>query len=270
MAIVTVENKTYKVDPVYQWDVNQVLQITGLSVPSVPEIHYTNSSMNRAIVESSTMSMDGVITANIPNSLLQKPYKILAYVCVYEGTKFRSLYKIEIPVKARNKPSDYTIEDGVGEIYSFRELENKVANALLLVDESIERYNEASESYADAVEKYGAVEGLVADAEAHLTACEEMVSEVNTKLDECNETLANYQAINEEVGARLNLSRATLTAGETSVTIEDERITENSILSIFTSVFNVVPTNVVAEVGKVTLTFYALEYDLEVGVRVNG
>ena len=73
MANVRVEKNRYTVDPLYQWDLNQVLQIYGLSLPSVPEIHFTNDAMDRAIVKQASMDAAGVITVDVPNSLLQKP-----------------------------------------------------------------------------------------------------------------------------------------------------------------------------------------------------
>lgn len=130
MSIVTVIKNTYTVEPLYQWDLNQVLEIRGLSLPSTPEIHFSNDTMDRAIVRQGTMDDAGVITVDIPNSLLQKPYRIYVYVCTHEGETFQSLYKIIIPVKARNKPADYTITDTDGEIYSFIALEALVYNTV--------------------------------------------------------------------------------------------------------------------------------------------
>lgn len=131
MSNVTVEKNSYTVEPLYQWDLNQVLTIYGLSLPSIPEIHFANDAMDRAIVRQARMDSAGVITVDIPNSLLQKPYKVKAYVCIYQGTTFESLYKIEIPVKARTQPSDYTLADDE-EVYSFNALENAVNNCLTL------------------------------------------------------------------------------------------------------------------------------------------
>lgn len=128
MGEITITSQRYSVDPLYQWDVNQVLTIYGLSLSKIPEIHFTNSAMERAIVRQATMNDAGVITVNVPNSLLQKPYKITAYVCIYEGETFETLYKIEIPVKARKAPADYMFIDDAGEIYSFNELENMISN----------------------------------------------------------------------------------------------------------------------------------------------
>lgn len=130
MAIVKVENKTYTVDPLYQWDKNQVLEIRGLSLAKVPEVHFANTYMDRAIVRPASMDTAGVITVQVPNSLLQKAGRITVFLCYYEGDAFRTLYKLEITVKARPMPGDYTFEDDAGEVYSFNALENKVDNAL--------------------------------------------------------------------------------------------------------------------------------------------
>ena len=146
MSSVIVANGRYTVDPLYQWDVNQVLEVRGLSLPSIPEIHFTNDAMERSIVRQATMDDTGIITVKIPNSLLQKPYTIKAYICIYEGDTFRSLYEISIPVKARKQPSDYTLENDE-EIYSFNALENLVNNAVANMGDATSKYETASVKY---------------------------------------------------------------------------------------------------------------------------
>lgn len=133
MAVVKVENNRYTVEPLYQWDKNQVLEIRGLSLARVPEIHFTNAGMGGAIVRQASMDDAGIITANIPNSFLQTSAKVIVYVCMYEDETFETLYKIEIPVNARNKPNDYTLESDE-EVYSFNALENQIVNALEEMD----------------------------------------------------------------------------------------------------------------------------------------
>lgn len=150
MANVTIKNNRYTVDSLYQWDKNQVLEITGLSLPSVPEIHFTNDTMDRAIVRQAKMNAAGVITAYVPNSLLQKPYKIKAYICLYTGDSFKSEYLIEIPVIARAKPDDYSFEDDSGEIYSFNALENYVNDTVLKLNTDWSNYvNECKQAVTD-------------------------------------------------------------------------------------------------------------------------
>lgn len=180
MSDVIVKSNRYTVEPLYQWDINQVLTIYGLSLPSVPEIHFTNSGMDRAIVKQATMDDAGVISADVPNSLLQKPYKITAYVCIYEGDTFKSLYAIEIPVKARKKPGDYTLENDE-EFYSFNALENQIENLIT----SIEKHNQVDN---DLMVKY-----------------ENAKKELDNKFNQLNTNTANnFNQLNQKVTNQLD------------------------------------------------------------------
>lgn len=69
---------------------------------------------------------------------------------------------------------------------------------------------------------------------------------------------------------KLEIIRGTLTTGETEVVVTDARITEDSILSFYTSIYGVNPKEVTVSAGSVTLKFDAQESDMEVGVRVDG
>lgn len=60
----------------------------------------------------------------------------------------------------------------------------------------------------------------------------------------------------------------TLEAGETTIIFQSSAITANACLEFYTNVFGVVPKNVQAVAGVVTLTFDALSYDLGVKVRI--
>lgn len=117
----------YVTDSLYQWDINRDLVINGLNLSAAPEIHFSNANMDRAIVRQASLS-SGIVTVRIPNSLLQAALTIKAYVGVYEDDTFKVIETVEIPVIARIKPADYTIEDSDEEIYSFKELENRIAN----------------------------------------------------------------------------------------------------------------------------------------------
>lgn len=61
---------------------------------------------------------------------------------------------------------------------------------------------------------------------------------------------------------------ATLSTGETTLTISDSSITEDSMIDIYTNVFGVNPTEVTVASGSITLVFDAQETDLGVKVRV--
>ena len=117
----------YVTDSLHQWDLNQVLTLWGLNLATVPEVHFSNKNMDRAIVRQATME-NHVVTVNIPNSLLQHPLRIYAHIGIYVGSSFTVVETVEIPVIPRVRPLDYQIEDSDGEVYSFNQLENAMAN----------------------------------------------------------------------------------------------------------------------------------------------
>lgn len=130
----------YKVDSLYQWDVDQELVISGLNIYVAPEVHFNNHIMGKAIVRQSK-NVNGLIRVAIPNSLLQQPFNIIAHIGTYaEGKSFSTIEKVEIPIIPRARPEDYTIEDTDEEIYSFKALENRIANMV-----SHNQFNEGKE-----------------------------------------------------------------------------------------------------------------------------
>ncbi len=118
---------SYVTDSLYQWDVNQVLSVSGLNVSTAPEVHFSNANMDKAIVRQSTLT-DHVVNVKIPNSLLQDPLTIHAHIGIYEGDTFKVIERVEIPIIPRKRPADYTIETTDEEIYSFEALKNMLAN----------------------------------------------------------------------------------------------------------------------------------------------
>ena len=127
MADLKIDKNRYTVDSLYQWDKNQELKIYGLSMTD-PEIHFTNEAMGGSIVVDCTVDESGVISVNIPNSLLQHKYSIVVYVAGFEGDTFKTYHKVTIPVKARKRPGDYTLTLSDNEVYSFQAMERRIAD----------------------------------------------------------------------------------------------------------------------------------------------
>ena len=134
MAVAVITRNTYTVDPLYQWDRNRTLEIRGLSLAVAPEIHFTNTTMSAAIACPADMDAAGIITVKIPNSLLQQHYPLYAYICVTEGEEFKTLYRLDIPVKERSKPDDYVTEEDEERFYRLVEMEREMAAILAMVD----------------------------------------------------------------------------------------------------------------------------------------
>lgn len=100
---------------------------------------------------------------------------------------------------------------------------------------------------------------------------EEIVNgEVATQLEDI---YASIDEINERIDAietSLKVTEKTLDIGETTVVFEDERITENTIFSFYTSEAGVNPRSWTAEEGRVTITFRAQTVAVKVGYRIDG
>lgn len=142
---------SYVTDSLTQWDLNQVLQVSGLGLVVVPEVHFSNANMDRAIVRQATMTTDGVVVVGVPNSLLQDPLRIYAHIGIYEGDTFKVVELVEIPVTPRKRPQDYQIQDEDEEIYSFKALENAIAN--MITREAFDAKTKGIEVRVGALEK---------------------------------------------------------------------------------------------------------------------
>lgn len=164
MPVITVKNNnTYTADALFQWDTKRVLEIYGLNLSTLPEIHFANSQMSKAIVKQSTRTANGAIKAEIPNILLETAIPIRVFICTYEGEEFISRYSLTVNVKARPKPEDYFAEDDE-KIYSYNALENLVNNTIVnlkaenatfreeIIAEVNERCNDAVSEIRDIVE----------------------------------------------------------------------------------------------------------------------
>ena len=93
-----------------------------------------------------------------------------------------------------------------------------------------------------------------------------------------NDTPPNYElekykctmstADSADTYANNGMIKGTLSAGSTSITLTDSRITTNSIFRFFTSKFGVSPTACTVNNGNVILTFEAQSEPLTVGLKV--
>ena len=117
---------SYITDSLYQWDLNQVLRVTGVNLDTAPVVQFSNAMTDRAISRQATME-NHVIEVPIPNSLLQDPVRILAHIGVYDGNTFKVVETVHIPVIARKRPADYQLETTDGEVYSFTTLEGRIS-----------------------------------------------------------------------------------------------------------------------------------------------
>ena len=102
--------KKVTTDSLYQWDTNQTLEITGSNLSTAPPVHFGNKVNDKALAVQSKI-VDGVIVAQIPNSLVAQPYPIYAFLVIIDGDVANTKQVFEIPIITRPEPADYNFED---------------------------------------------------------------------------------------------------------------------------------------------------------------
>ena len=114
-AIFTSGEKVAEIkDDVWQYDFGQILQIEGLPLPPVVEVHYANKGKDIALPQTG-VTEGGITTAPIPNEILEEKGAFTAYIFVTDGESGETCYTINgyvnkrPPVKGFNAPEDQEI-----------------------------------------------------------------------------------------------------------------------------------------------------------------
>lgn len=93
----------------WQWDYGQILQIVGLDLPNVTEVHFAQNGL--AMTKLGTTEEE-VCSVPVPNSMLQHASSITAYIYLHTGEDDgETEYEIRIPVRARARPESYDEDD---------------------------------------------------------------------------------------------------------------------------------------------------------------
>lgn len=105
-----------------QWDVDQKIiipidsrSLQNAKLPSspayaLPEVHFGNSARSETLLVRSDFVDAETISVDVPNILLQEPYPLFVYVYLTDPEDVSSqkiILQNEIPVRKRQKPSDY-------------------------------------------------------------------------------------------------------------------------------------------------------------------
>ena len=96
-------------NPLYQWDMNQSLEIVCDDITAAPEIHFCNKNYQIALVDKATLTSYG-FRCMIPNELLTEPYDIIAYIYIERNSEGNTVGVINIPIIERTKPEDFDLK----------------------------------------------------------------------------------------------------------------------------------------------------------------
>ena len=102
-AIFSTGINTLTVSGLHQWDYGQKLEIHGLALPTMIEVHFACLNMTEAIVRIGTTS-GGVTTVAIPDGCLEQDTPLRAWVYVLDESSGRTERTIVLPIEKRTKP----------------------------------------------------------------------------------------------------------------------------------------------------------------------
>lgn len=89
--------------PLTRLDRGQRLQIAGIDLPEIFQVHFSHSKDNSGTAKTAIGGLDGV---EIPDEYLQAGRTIYAFIFVQQGESGRTIKTIEIPVAAKPTVTD--------------------------------------------------------------------------------------------------------------------------------------------------------------------
>lgn len=99
-------------DELWQWDYGQKIQITGLDLPEIFEVHFSWKDLETAKVVTGATT-DGVSTVDIPNAALQQKRMITAYIYTSDPEEGETVNVIYMMVNSRKAPEGFETPEDV-------------------------------------------------------------------------------------------------------------------------------------------------------------
>lgn len=134
------------VKSLYQWDVGQTLEISGLNLSVAPKVHFATKVEDVAYVVQSELS-NGKVQVNIPDKVLSHGYPVIAYVYYEVGLDKKTIKVVTIPVIKRQKPADW-IDTTPSQILQVKNYLEKLENDLDVLDDDYQTFKTLITSYA--------------------------------------------------------------------------------------------------------------------------
>lgn len=156
-----------RVPTVTQYDYGQHLKITGLSLPAAVEFHFKNANTSELLLVVGTTTNE-VTTVQIPNSLLNEPHNITAYIFLSDGESGKTAYRIDINMRVRPAPEEISTDpDDPHYINGLSELIASAADAAASAKESVQAAENAKEVALSAAAATQAICDTLQPADEH-------------------------------------------------------------------------------------------------------
>lgn len=183
----------------WQYDYNQILQISGLSLPAAVEIHFSLTEKSGKTETRVVTTKNGITQVQIPNELLRNDgksgnYSIFAFIYVVDEDSGNTEYEIILHVKSRPAPGE------IGE-----DPEEK-----RILDEAVNAVNAAAGRAETAeAEARSAADSATAAAESARKSAEAVAQEKNTAISAIqDQQAAAEKAITDHTDAEIGRQNA--------------------------------------------------------------
>lgn len=217
-------------EDVWQYDYGQTLQISGLSLPPVVEVHYANKDKDIALPQTG-VTEGGITTAPIPNEILEEKGAFTAYIFVADGESGETCYTINgyvnkrPPVKGFNTPEDQEIlHAAVGAVNAAAE---RAESAETKATEAAKKTAEdAEQTAADRAEVEGLVESVSGIGE-QATKVENLTKQAQTSAT--NAALSEQAAKTAETNAQTAQAGAETAEGNAELAEQRTKASEQAV-----------------------------------------
>ena len=218
------------IDDVWQYDFGQTLQISGLSLPPIIEIHYANKGRDTAIPQVG-VTKDGITTAPIPKEILSGKGSFTAYIFVTDGESGETCYTINgyvnkrPPVRGFNAPEDQEIlHAAVGAVNAAAErAESAEAKA---TEAASQTAKDAKQTAADRAETERLVESVSGIGE-QVTKVENLTKQAQTSAT--NAALSEQAAKTAETNAQTAQAGAEAAEGNAELAERNVKASEQAV-----------------------------------------
>lgn len=148
IANFTQRDEEIELEGLWQYDYGQKLQINGLDLPAVFEVHFAYKGLEKAIPQTG-YTQDGVSVVDIPNSALAQPKTISAYIYLSDASQGETTNKILLYMNKRIAPEGFETPEDVDLFHHTLEAVNEYAERTAESEKSAEAWVHGHEDYPD-------------------------------------------------------------------------------------------------------------------------
>lgn len=200
----------------WQWDYGQILRLKGPALPAAVEVHFSLTSVGKEAMVRIGVTRNGVTEVAIPDILLENrgtvvDYTIYAFVYAVDEQAGQTMYRVDLPVKARPKPGKADVAKEKGE--------EALAQAVAMMNQAAARAEIAEEG---AIRMAGNASQSESYARRSAARAAEMAAQAEVAAEETRQAAA--------LGAQITAKVETVEGGA-KVTVTDKSGTTTATLT---------------------------------------